>query len=298
MSLCDQLCCPQCHASLVFSPNSSEFVCPVHGGVARRSDAIVTFAFVGSGYFEGHWKENKLADIPLAKREEAKRFLGPLISPRAVDQINSCLDVGTGDGVHLSELLEAAPHIERAGLDISRPGLLSASRQAPGSLLMLADAEAIPLRDASVDATFSYGVLGYLANPWHGLSEMVRVTKPGGLIGVWFYPDAGGIGSACFRLTRSIVPSLPGFIQRRLADLIVPLLGLLPTASGVSLRNASWAACREVVLVNIAAPRLMFPTLAEVVAKFEALQCHIELVDDRHPITVWARRPDHGAQVR
>jgi ubiquinone/menaquinone biosynthesis C-methylase UbiE len=258
---------------------------------------MVTFAPAGSGYFESHWKDNELADIPLAKREEARRFLHPLISSSAASNIKTCLDVGTGDGVHLSELREAAPHVERAGLDISGPGLVSASRQAPGSLLMLADAETIPLLDASVDATFSYGVLGYLANPWQGLSEMVRVTKPGGLIGVWFYPDAGGIGSVCFRLTRSIVTRLPGFFQKRLADLIVPLLGLLPTASGVSLRNAPWAACREVVLVNIAAPSLMFPTLAEVVARFEALECHVELVDERRPITVWARRPDRGAQV-
>ena len=298
MSLSDRLCCPQCHASLAFSDNSSEFVCPVHGGVARRNDAIVIFAPAGSGYFEGHWKDNKLADIPLAKREEAKRFLRPLISPPVACQIKSCLDVGTGDGVHLSELREAAPQIARAGLDISEPGLLSAARQAPGSLLMLADAETIPLEDASVDAAFAYGVLGYLANPWRGLSEMVRVTRPGGLIGVWLYPDAGGFGSACFRLTRFVVPSLPGFVQRRLADLIVPLLGLLPTASGVSLGNATWAACREVVLVNIAAPRLIFPTLAEVVARFGALGCHIEFVDERRPITVWARRQDHGAEVR
>jgi hypothetical protein len=71
------------------------------------------------------------------------------------------------------------------------------------------------------------------------------------------------------------------------------LLGLLPTASGVSLRNASWAACREVVLVNIAAPRLMFPTAAEVIARFDALGCHVEIVDTQRPITVWARRMDN-----
>lgn len=296
MSLCNRLCCPQCHAFLAVPGNSRELVCPEHGEVAKRIDGIVAFANAGSDYFESHWEDNKLADIPSAKRQGARQFLRPLISSPAVEHIKSCLDVGTGDGVHLSELREVAPHIERAGLDISGPGLVSASRRAPGSLLMLADAETIPLQDASVDAAFSYGVLGYLANPWRGLSEMVRVTKPGGLIGVWFYPDAGGIGSACFRLTRSVVPRLPGFFQKRLADLVVPLLGLLPTASGLSLRNTSWAACREVVLVNIAAPRLMFPTLAEVVARFGALGCQVEFVDELRPITVWARRPCHEAE--
>lgn len=290
MHLSNRLQCPECRSAI--GSTQGKYTCPVHGTVAEIADGILLLQPADAGYFEQHWQENEPGDIPAGKREAGRVFLAWLLDRTKSQPIVTCLDVGAGDGIHLSLLAESAPEIERAGLDISLPALQTAARQSPGSLLMLANAEAIPMQDDSVDASLSYGVLGYTDNPWHGLAEMVRVTKPGGLVGVWFYPPPRGLQGACFRAARATIPRLPGLIQRRMADLLVPFLSLLPTASGLGLHNATWAACREVVLVNIAAPQLKFPSANDIVANLENLGCNIIAQDEHHPIALWAQRKE------
>lgn len=244
-----------------------------------------------SHHFERHWREHRLPAIPAGKLEAARAFLTPLLDKNGIAAAGRiCLDVGCGDGVHLSLLEERAPELVAIGVDISTAALRSAIRRAPRSLAICGDAQNLPLPDAACDVAFSYGVLAYLPDPWRGLAEVVRVTKPGGHIGVWFYPKSTGLFGQLFGLVRAIVPSLPGWVQKRIADAIVPFLGLLPTAGGLSLRNASWQACREVVLVNIAPPHLILPAPDEVIERLQALGCRIVEVDEQRPITIWAQR--------
>lgn len=241
-----------------------------------------------SEYFTRHWTDNEAKSLPISKIAAAKQFLAPLI---AAHKTGKFLDVGTGDGVHLYVLKNQLPDVARYGLDISAPALATADKHAPGSSLMHADAQAIPLKDGEMDASFSFGVLAYLPDTWQGLREMVRVTKPGGMIGIWFYPRNTSLLGKIFGIVRAIVPKLPKFFQDRVADCIVPFLSVLPTAGGLHLGNASWASCREVVLVNIAPPHLIFPTREEVVAQLEKLGCRIVSEDTARPITIWAVRP-------
>src|SRR4029078_6337893 len=60
---------------------------------------------------------------------------------------------------------------------------------------VVADEYLLPLADAVADVTFSSNVLEHVADPQTFLSEMVRVTRPGGLIYVsvtnWFSPWGG-----------------------------------------------------------------------------------------------------------
>lgn len=273
------LICPQCRKPL------TGYTCATHGVYERDAGGFIRFLPKSADYFSAHWEHNQLPEIPASKLSIAKAFLAPLAGKLSQGRV---LDVGAGDGVHLHHLKSAAPSLECAGLDISASGLSTCHRRCPDALLLQADAQAIPLADASVDAAFSYGVLAYLPNPWQGLKEMARVTKPGGFIGLWMYPRKSGLAGTLLGLTRMIVPRLPRFLQAHIADVIVPLLRFLPTASTVHLGNASWAACREVVLVNIAPPHLIFPTHDEVAAKMQALGCRIIADDASAPITLWA----------
>lgn len=92
------------------------------------------------------------------------------------------LDVGCGVGFEACRLTQAYPVVKVIGLD--RETMLAATRRAeqlgvevrwlPGQ------AEAIPLANATVDACLTERVLKYLSDPVVGITEMVRVLKPGG----------------------------------------------------------------------------------------------------------------------
>ncbi|MBM9623359.1 class I SAM-dependent methyltransferase [Streptomyces zhihengii] len=66
---------------------------------------------------------------------------------------------------------------------------------APGAVTVLADGYLLPLADGAADLCFSSNVLEHVADPHTFLSEMARVTRPGGLIYVsftnWLSPWGG-----------------------------------------------------------------------------------------------------------
>jgi len=280
--------CPFCHTPLASPGKDNALHCEVHGFFRRSRKGFIRFLRDERSYFQQHWLDHQLPVIPDSKLTAARRFLEPLFG--RVNPSGVWLDVGAGDGVHLQLITESAPSIDKVGIDISPMALTVCHRRVKDATLLLADAVSIPLADEMVDASFAYGVLGYLCDPWSGLAEMVRVTKRGGLVGLWFHPGGDGLLRFFFRLTRRIVLQLPEILRARIGDCIVPFLGLLPTSSGLSLRNGSWRACREVVLVNIAAPHLMFPTPQEVSENLVQLGCKVVFEDKKNPITLWAVR--------
>ena len=127
-----------------------------------------------------------------------------------------------------------------------------------------------------------------MENPWDGLAEMVRVTSRGGLVGVLMYPKTTTLIGKVLSIFRFIVPRLPYFLQALIADMVVPFLGFLPTVGKLHLGNASWRACREVVLVNIAPSKLYFPTKSEIIDKLNALGCRIVSDNLELPFSIWA----------
>jgi SAM-dependent methyltransferase len=57
-----------------------------------------------------------------------------------------------------------------------------------GTLLVRADAERLPLADASLDGVFAAGLLPHASDPTTGLRELARVTRPGGRL-ILFHPS-------------------------------------------------------------------------------------------------------------
>ena len=106
------------------------------------------------------------------------------------------LDVGSGPGNVTAQLGDAAgPDGLALGLDISEPMLARAveAQAGPNVGFMRADAQRLPLRDETVDATTSLAVLQLIPNPAQTLAEMVRVLKPGGRMAI-MVPTAGNVG--------------------------------------------------------------------------------------------------------
>jgi SAM-dependent methyltransferase len=69
------------------------------------------------------------------------------------------------------------------------------TRGAPGHASVIADGYWLPLADASVDVCFSCNVLEHVRDPAGLIDEMIRVTRPGGLVylsyTVWLSPWGG-----------------------------------------------------------------------------------------------------------
>jgi SAM-dependent methyltransferase len=79
---------------------------------------------------------------------------------------------------------------------------------------IVALAEQIPLRDASVDAVISSAVLEHVKHPWRAAEEIARVLKPGGAlyVAVPFLQPLHGYPNHYFNMTGDGLASLfPGF---------------------------------------------------------------------------------------
>lgn len=118
-----------------------------------------------------------------------KVFHDDLLRARAVNLLlpdGLCvLDVGTGTGVLARELARLGCRVvavdrSKAMLEAARAKL--AAENVDGVELREGDAAALPLPDASVDASFAHMVLQYLPSPAEALAEMARVVRPGGRV--------------------------------------------------------------------------------------------------------------------
>jgi len=280
-----KLACPHCRQPL--SASDPGISCSTHGEFARFGP-IVSFVPDAASPFDSHWQLANDVQRPRAKVDAARRFLAPVIA--SAHEIHSVLDIGCGDGVHVQELLRSGLQFDVAGLDLSLQGLVNAA-QLPGEWLPIhADAQSLPFADESFDAVISFGVHAYLDEPEVGITEAVRVVRPGGLVGLWIAPPPAGAAGKLFSMARQVVPRLPRWFQITLANALVPFLGLMPTSSRLSLRTGSWRECREVVLVNIAPRSIAFPTRTQVERLLREHSCEMIGRADSIIGEYWARK--------
>lgn len=93
------------------------------------------------------------------------------------------LECGCGTGLILERVKEFARRA--AGIDLS-PGMLSLAK-ARGLDVREGSVTALPFEDASFDVTCSFKVLAHVPDIGKALSEMARVTRPGGVVVAEFY---------------------------------------------------------------------------------------------------------------
>ncbi len=98
----------------------------------------------------------------------------------------SVLDLGCASGT-VSRIIAAicGPSGRVVGVDTSDDRVAQARAMSQGlenTEYITGDASLLPLTDGSFDLAWSRFLFEYLPNPEEALSEMVRVTKPGGLI--------------------------------------------------------------------------------------------------------------------
>ena len=133
----------------------------------------------------------------------------------------SILDVACGTGDMSIQLLKKGCQV--TGVDLSEE-MLAITRQKTDSAgfqlssfdFQLADAEQLPFPDASFDAvTCAFGIRNFV-NLDRGLSEMVRVLKPGGTVAILELatPDNSFVRPFYNLYTRRVIPLLGRLIAR------------------------------------------------------------------------------------
>jgi len=89
------------------------------------------------------------------------------------------IDIGCSTGYLLEDLRRVIPDASLIGVDLVAGGLRKAHEHVPDAELLLADACALPLQDASVDAAVSANLLEHVPDDERALAETVRILRPG-----------------------------------------------------------------------------------------------------------------------
>ena len=140
-----------------------------------------------------------------------ERFMGRwsmLLAPALLDVVRvdawrapgRVLDVGSGTGHLARAVADRWPECEVVGVDPA-PGFVEAARaraDAEGEAHRIrfehGEAGALPLDDDSVDAALALLVLNFVPDPERAMAEMLRVTRPAGVLAAAVWDYGGGMG--------------------------------------------------------------------------------------------------------
>jgi len=167
--------------------------------------------------------------------EAYDRFMGrfsELLAARFVElaQVKPgqrALDVGCGPGGLTSQLVDRLGVDAVSAVDPSALFVAALRARLPGVDVRSAVAEDLPFPDHSFDLVLAQLVVHFMADPVSGLSEMGRVTRPGGVVAACVWDHAGGNGplATFWRAVQDIDPQAgdeserPGAREGHLADL-------------------------------------------------------------------------------
>jgi SAM-dependent methyltransferase len=170
------------------------------------------------------------------------RFMGRysrLLSPQMADLAGiapgqRALDVGCGPGALTAELVARLGADAVAAVDPSEPFVAAARERHAGVDVRQASADQLPFADDVFDAALAQLVVHFMPDPVAGLSEMRRVTRPGGVVAACVWDHAGGKGplGTFWQAARDLDPGvhdegdLPGAREGHLEQLF--------TAAGLS----------------------------------------------------------------
>jgi SAM-dependent methyltransferase len=134
--------------------------------------------------------------------EAYDRFMGrysALLSPQMADLAGvragqRVLDVGCGPGALTAEVVARVGAANVAAVDPSASFVLAVLARNPGIAAQLASVEYLPFPDRSFDATLAQLVVHFMTDAVAGLTEMARVTRPGGVVAACVWDHGGGHG--------------------------------------------------------------------------------------------------------
>jgi SAM-dependent methyltransferase len=97
------------------------------------------------------------------------------------------LDVGSGPGTITADLARLVREVVALEVDEEAAGLTRTELERPGvanATVVVGDVHALEIDDGSFDVVHAHQVLQHVHDPVAALREMLRVTRPGGLVAV------------------------------------------------------------------------------------------------------------------
>jgi ubiquinone/menaquinone biosynthesis C-methylase UbiE len=122
----------------------------------------------------------------------APLFIGFIGSIHVGDHV---LDVGCGTGSLTFTIAKTAQFSKIVGIDTSE-GFIEYVRSTntdPRVTFEVGDAQQLPYPDASFDKSLAQIVLGQVPDPRRVVAEMVRITRPGGMVAACNWDQTGGM---------------------------------------------------------------------------------------------------------
>jgi SAM-dependent methyltransferase len=128
----------------------------------------------------------------------------------SVEPGHTALDVGCGPGALTRVLVDRLGEAQVAAIDPSRPFVEAARARLPGVDIREATAEHLPFESHTFDLALAELVVHFMSDPVAGITEMARVTRPGGTIAacVWDYASDTGALSPFWKVARALEPGI------------------------------------------------------------------------------------------
>lgn len=173
------------------------------------------------------------------------------------------LEVGCGTGLVLERIATFAKSAR--GIDLS-PGMLQKARER-GLDVQEASATDLPFSDASFDVTCSFKVLAHIPEIEKALSEMARVTRPGGVVLAELYNPNSVRG-----LLRRFGPARVVGHETRESD-VFTRFDTPEQAQALTPRGCTFEGARGVRIVTPTAGMMKVPVLGRVLWQAEHALC-------------------------
>ena len=124
----------------------------------------------------------------------SQRLSDGLVDAGGVGPGMHVLDVGCGTGALTAALVRRAGAGNVSAVDPSPSFVRTVRDRFPHVDVREAPAERLPFDDATFDASLAQLVVHFMTDPVAGLTEMRRVTRPGGVVAACVWDFAGGRG--------------------------------------------------------------------------------------------------------
>lgn len=124
----------------------------------------------------------------------SQRLASPFTDFAGVGSGERVLDMGCGTGTLTAEVVRRDRGSSVVGLDCSEAYVNHARHHiGDGGRFLVADGAVLPFPDAAFDRSFSQLVLHFVPDPVSAISELRRVTRPGGVVAATVWDAGGGV---------------------------------------------------------------------------------------------------------